>query len=175
MSNVMPRVSVAKHGAVRSPLRSGAAQASRALAAVVAVAARVVGASLLPARRGRGGGHRATVLASGELQQVLRHRTRDAQLSKDPVVVREQQRRRVRLGANRPRAASTAGRARAACAHSECGARICCMKNKHRATPSVGAASSRSGTRSCAGARHNPSIERTSKRLRLFAAAHVER
>jgi hypothetical protein len=35
------------------------------------------------------------------------------------------------------------------------------MKNKHRATPSASAASSRSGTRSCAGARHNTSIERT--------------
>jgi hypothetical protein len=160
MSNVVPRVSLGKPCAVHSPLRSGASHAS---AAVVALAARVAGASPPLARRGRSSGHLTTVLASGELQQVLRHCTCGAQFSKDPVVVREQQRRRMRLGANRPGSASSAGRALAACAHNVCGARICCMKNEHRAMRSAGAVASRSGIRSCATARHNTSIERTSK------------
>jgi hypothetical protein len=172
MSNVVPRVSLKKFCAVHSPLRSGA---SRAPAGVAATAALVARASQAMARRGRSSGHRRTVAASGELQQVLRHCTRGAKRSKDHVVVREQQRRRVRFAANRPGSASSAGRALSACARSVCSARICCMKSKHRATPSTGAASRRSGTRSCATARHNTSIERTSKRLRLFAAAHVER
>jgi hypothetical protein len=172
MSNVVPRVSLGKFCVVHSPLRSGASHAS---AAVVAAAALVVRASHAAACCGGSGGHRSTVTASGELQQVLRHCTRGAKRSKDPQVIREHRLQRVRLGANRSGSASSAGGARAACARSICSARICCMKNKHRAAPSASAASRRSGTRSCAGARHNTSIERTSKRLRLFAAAHVER
>jgi hypothetical protein len=170
MSNVVPRISLKKFCAVHRPLRSGASHASAAVVAAACLAAR---ASHAAACRGRSSGHRTTVTASGELQQVLRHCTRGAKRSKDPEVVREQQRRR--FAAKGPGSAARASRARAACARSECGARICCMKNEHRATPSTSAASGRSGTRSCAGARHNPSIERTSKRLHLFDAAHVER
>jgi hypothetical protein len=170
--HVVPRVSLGKFCAVHSPLRSGA---SHALAAVVAAAALVARASQATACRGRSGGHRNTVTASRELQQVLRHCTHVAQRSKDHVVVREQPRRRARLAANRPGSAPSAVRARAACARSECSARIRRMKNEHRAMPSASAASGRSASRSCATARHNTSIERTSKRLRLFAAAHVER
>jgi hypothetical protein len=155
---VVPRVSLGKFCAVHSPLRSAASHAS---SAVVAVAALVARASQATACCGRSSGHRSTVAASGELQQVLRHCTRGAKRSKDPVVVHEQQRRRARLGANRPGSASSAGRAHAACAHNVCGARICCMKNEHRAMRSAGAVASRSGTRSCATARHNTSIERT--------------
>jgi hypothetical protein len=143
---------------VHSPLRSGASHAS---SAVVAGACLVARASHAMACRGRSSGHRTTVAASGELQQVLRHCTRGAKRSKDPQVIREHQLQRVRLGVNRSGSASSAGRARAACASSECSARIRCMKNKHRATPSASAASGRSGARSCATARHNTSIERT--------------
>jgi hypothetical protein len=179
MSNVVPRVSVGKFCAVHSPLKSGA---PRALAVVVA---RVVCASSLSARRGSRSGGQVTALASRARQRVLRHCRGVALRSKDPVVVREQSRRRVRLAANRPESAPGAGRARAACARSECSARIRRMKNEHRATPSASAASGRSASRSCAGARHNTSIERTynggrpcavlrASRAPLYAA-HVER
>jgi hypothetical protein len=182
MSNGVPRVSLKKFCAVHRPLRSGASHASAAVVAAACLAAR---ASHATARRGRSSGHRSTVTASGELQQVLRHCRRGAKRSKDPELVREQQRQRVRLGATRPGSAPSAEFARAACASSECSARIRCMKHKHRVTPSSGAASGRSGTRSCATARHNTSIERTynggrpcavlrASRAPLYAA-HVER
>jgi hypothetical protein len=182
MSNVVPRVSLKKFCAVRSLLRSAASHAS---SAVVAAAALVARASHAMACCGRRSAHGTTVTASGELQQVLRHCTHVAQRSKDHVVVREQPRRRVRLGANRPGSAPSAEFARAACAQSVCGARIRRVKNEHRATPSASAASGRSASLSCAGARHNTSIERTynggrpcavlrASRAPLYAA-HVER
>jgi hypothetical protein len=181
MSNVVPRVSLGKPCAVHSPLRSGASHASSTVVAAASLAAR---ASHAMACRGRRSAHGTTVAASGEQQQVLRHRTRGAKRSKDPELVCEHQRRSVQFAAKGPGSASSAGSARAACARSECSARICCMKNEHRATPRASAASSRSGTRPCAGARHNTSIERTynggqpcaalrASRAPLYAA-HVE-
>jgi hypothetical protein len=182
MSNVVPRVSLKKFCAVHSPLRSGA---SHAPSAVVAAACLVARASHATACRGRSSGHRSTVAASREQQQVLRHRTRGAKRSKDPELVREHQRRSVRFAAKEPGSGSSARGALAACARSVCSARICRMKKEHRATPSASAASGRSGTRSCATARHNTSIERTynggrpcaalrASRAPLYAA-HVER